>query len=231
MFIRLPMHVSPLSWIGFACALVAAGIMIYYLWRRPPLDAAGKSVMMLGVGVLPIMVAMIGNMEGLAATEKQGFCGSCHTMDMWIEDANDPESESLAAIHSRTTKFGGKSCYVCHKDYGMFGYAMTKLGGMGHVYKFLSEWMWYDRDEVLDKIHIARPFKNENCMQCHSTTGAIWSGTQDHAGLVGDLRSGETSCVSAGCHGYAHPFSKPEDETPSAEEVHSSIHGSGVEAP
>lgn len=217
------MHASPLSWIAFACALVAAGIMVYYLIRRPPLDAAGKTVMLLGVGILPIAVAMIGNMEGLAATEHQQFCGSCHTMDMWIEDANDPDSDSLAAIHSRTTKFGDKSCYVCHKDYGMFGYAMTKIGGMGHVYQFLTEWMWYDREEVLDKIHIARPFKNDNCMQCHSTTGRIWTDTQDHAGLVGDLRSGETSCVSAGCHGYAHPFSKDDEKTPSTNEAHTSL--------
>jgi nitrate/TMAO reductase-like tetraheme cytochrome c subunit len=219
------MHVSPLSWIALTCALVAAFIMLYYLVRRPRLDAAGKTVMMLGVGVLPIMVALIGNMEGFEATERQGFCGSCHTMDPWIEDANDPNSESLAAIHSRTHKFGGSSCYVCHKDYGMFGYVMTKLGGMGHVYKFLSEWMWYDRDEVIKKIHIARPFKNQNCMQCHSTTGAIWSGTADHAGLLEDLRSGETSCVSAGCHGYAHPFSKPEKETPSGAEAHTATYG------
>ena len=55
------MHVSPLSWIALTCALVAAFIMLYYLVKRPALDAAGKTVMMLGVGVLPIMVAMIGN--------------------------------------------------------------------------------------------------------------------------------------------------------------------------
>ena len=200
-----------------------------YLIRRPPLNARVKGLLMLGVGVLPIMVAMIGNLEGLHATEQQAFCGSCHTMDMWIEDANDPESGSLAAIHSRTNKFGGSSCYVCHKDYGMFGYAMTKIGGMGHVYKFLSEWMWYDRDEVIDKIHIARPFKNDNCMQCHSTTGAIWAGTADHHGLLEDLRTGETSCVSAGCHGYAHPFSKPDEETPSDAEVHTAIHSGAPE--
>jgi cytochrome c-type protein NapC len=217
------MHISPLSWIALACALVAAGIMLYYLVRRPRLDAAGKSVMMLGVGVLPIMVAMIGNIQGLAATEHQSFCGSCHTMDMWIEDANDPESETLAAIHSRTQKFGDKSCYVCHKDYGMFGYAMTKIGGMNHVYEFLSEWMWYDRDEVIEKIHISRPFKNENCMQCHSTTGRIWNEVADHNGLTEDLRTGETSCASAGCHGYAHPFSKPDEETPSDAEVHTAL--------
>ncbi len=218
------MHVSPLAWIALTCALVAAGIMIYYLVRRPRLDLAGMSLMFLGLGVLPLMVALIGNMEGLAATERQGFCGSCHTMDMWIEDANDLNSTSLTAIHSRTKMFGDRSCYVCHKDYGMYGYALTKIGGMGHVYEFLTEWMWYDREQVIEKIHIARPFKNQNCMQCHSTTGAIWSGVADHKGLLDDLRSGETSCVSAGCHGYAHPFSKPDKETPSSDEVHTAIH-------
>lgn len=217
------MHISPLSLIAFACAVVAAGLMIYYLVARPPLNARVKLLMLLGVGVLPILTAMIGNMEGLQATEHQAFCGSCHTMDMHIADANDPNSDSLAAIHSRTVKFGDKSCYVCHKDYGMFGYAMTKLGGMGHVYKFVSEWMWYDRDEVLEKIHIARPFKNDNCMQCHSTTGKIWNEVADHNGLLDDVRTDQTSCASAGCHGYAHPFSKPDDETPSDGEVHSAL--------
>ena len=91
------MHVSPLSWIALTCAVVAAGIMIYYLVRRPSLDLAGMSLMFLGLGVLPIMVALIGNVEGLDATERQGFCGSCHTMDMWIEDANDPDSEYFCA--------------------------------------------------------------------------------------------------------------------------------------
>jgi NapC/NirT cytochrome c family, N-terminal region len=217
------MHASPLSWIAFACAVVAAGIMIYYLIYRPPLNTRVKLLMLLAVGVLPIMTAMIGNLEGLQATEHQAFCGSCHTMDMHIADANDPGSLSLAAIHSRTLKFGDKSCYVCHKDYGMFGYAMTKLGGMGHVYMFLSEFAWYDMEEALPKIHIARPFKNDNCMQCHSTTGRIWNGVADHNGLLEDLRTGTTSCASAGCHGYAHPFSKPDEETPSDAEAHSAL--------
>ena len=105
----------------------------------------------------------------------------------------------------------------------MFGYAMTKLGGMGHVYMFLSEYAWYDMEEALPKIHIARPFKNDNCMQCHSTTGRIWNGVADHSELLEDLRTGTTSCASAGCHGYAHPFSKPDEETPSDAEAHSAL--------
>ena len=213
------MHASPLSWIAFGSALIAAAILVHYLVWRPKLTAQVKVTLIMGLGVLPIMTALIGNMEGLAATEHHAFCGSCHTMDRHLEDANDPDSISLAAIHSRNNKFGDKSCYVCHKDYGMFGYALTKIGGMGHVYYFLTEFMWMDMDEALPKIHMARPFKNENCMQCHTTTGFLWNGVVDHAGLLDDLRAGETSCVSAGCHGYAHPFSKPDEETPSEAEA------------
>lgn len=50
-------------------------------------------------------------------------------------------------------------------------------------------------------------------MERHSTTGQIWDDVADHESLLEDLRAGETSCASAGCHGYAHPFSKlSEDE-------------------
>jgi hypothetical protein len=215
------MHASPLAWIAFGSALISAVILLNYLVRRPKLTGPVKGVLILGLGVLPIVTAMVGNMEGLAATEHQGFCGSCHTMDRHIEDANDPNSISLAAMHSRNPKFGDKSCYVCHKDYGMYGYALTKLGGMGHVYLFLTEFMWMDVDEALPKVHIKRPFKNENCMQCHTTRGYLWNGVADHQGLLDDLRAGETSCASAGCHGYAHPFSKPDQETPSEAEARS----------
>ncbi len=188
--------------------------MVLYLVYRPPLDWKTKGLLALGLGVLPIMTALIGNMEGLNATEQQAFCGSCHTMDLHIADANDPDSMGLAAIHSRTKMFGNRSCYVCHKDYGMYGYALTKLGGMGHVYYYLTDYAWEDAHETLSRVHIARPFRNDNCMQCHSTTGRIWNGVPDHEGLLDDLRADQTSCASVGCHGYAHPFSKPpQDET------------------
>jgi cytochrome c-type protein NapC len=98
------------------------------------------------------------------------------------------------------------------------------------VYEFVSGWMLYDREEVLEKIHIKRPFKNENCMQCHSTTGAIWTNTQDHVGLLEDLRAGTTSCASAGCHGYAHPFSKPQDGPPSPAQIYADGNGGKGEA-
>ncbi len=205
------MHVSPLSWIALGCAVVAAIIMVMYLVYRPPFDARTMGFLTLGLGVLPILTALIGNVEGFHAMEQQAFCGSCHTMDLHIADANDPDSMGLAAIHSRTQMFGDKSCYVCHKDYGMFGFVLTKAGGMKHTYLFLTDFAWEDARDSLPRIHIARPFRNENCMQCHSTTGWLWHNIPDHHGLLEDLRAGQTSCASVGCHGYAHPFSKPSE--------------------
>jgi len=212
-------HISPLSWIAFGSALIAAAILVHYLVQRPKLTGAVKSTLVLGLGVLPLFTALVGNVEGLEATEQHQFCGSCHTMDRHIEDAENPNSISLAAMHSRNPMFGNKSCYVCHKDYGMFGYALTKLGGMKHVYYYLTEFMWMDVDEALPKVHLARPFRNQNCMQCHTTKGYLWNDVPDHRGLLGDLRADKTSCASAGCHGYAHPFSKPAEETPSSVEA------------
>jgi cytochrome c-type protein NapC len=38
-------------------------------------------------------------------------------MGPYVRDAEDPGSQSLAAIHSRNNRFGEQSCYVCHADY------------------------------------------------------------------------------------------------------------------
>lgn len=208
------MHLSPLSWIALSCAACAAAILVWYLIRRPGLTLGVKGALFMGLGVLPVLTALLGNVEGFKVMKKREFCGSCHVMGAHVEDASDLESTSLAAVHSRVNMFGGDSCYVCHANYGMFGFALTKLDGMGHVYHYLTGFSSKPLEEALQEIHLRKPYKNENCMQCHSTQGAIWNDQPDHRGLLDDLRAGRTSCVGAGCHGYAHPFSKPPEETP-----------------
>ncbi len=206
------MHFAPLSWIALGAAAIAAAIAVYYLVRRPPLDGRTKVLLMFGLGFFPILTALSGNLQGFKTTEYQKFCGSCHVMERHIGDANDLASFSLAAAHSRNDNFGDRSCYVCHKNYGMLGYAFTKLDGMGHVYYYLTEYWSTPLDEAVETIHISEPFKNKNCTQCHSTRTKGYNEVPDHVGLQDDLRSGQTSCASAGCHGYAHPFSKTEEE-------------------
>ncbi len=98
---------------------------------------------------------------------------------------------------------------MCHADYGMFGAVMTKVGGMGHVYYYLTEYRSMSLEEAREKIHLRTPFNNNNCMQCHSTELDLWRKVPDHKSSLQDVRASRISCASGGCHGYAHPFTKP----------------------
>ena len=194
--------------VALVCAAAAALIVLVYLWRRPALTLGVQLWLLFGLGVLPLITAAFGNAAGLHATQQVEFCSSCHVMLAHTGDVLDLDSQSLAARHSRNKSFGQQSCYTCHADYGMFGAVFTKLNGMQHVYHYLRTYRHKTLEETLPELHLYKPFPNANCMQCHSTTNRLWLTLEDHASAVADVRSGKVSCASAGCHGYAHPFSK-----------------------
>jgi cytochrome c-type protein NapC len=202
---------SPLAIFALTCAGCATLTLVLYLIRRPPLTAASKLWLLVGLGVFPIGAAASGNIAGFERTKERTFCTSCHVMTPHGDDAQDPASGSLAARHSRNKLFGDESCYTCHADYGMFGTLTTKMGGMRHVWLYYTEFKDMPIDEAKRTIHIRKPYPNNNCMQCHSTTDTLFLKTKDHASSLEDIRSGIVSCASAGCHGYAHPFTKDED--------------------
>lgn len=194
-------------------SLGAAAILISYLVKRPPLDLRVKLWLLLGLGVFPALAAASSTVAGMQATTERQFCGSCHVMAAHYDDASDPASQSLAARHSRNPFFGDRSCYVCHADYGMYGYAMTKAGGLRHVYLYyLGGFSDMTLEEALKNIHLVKPYDNLNCRQCHTTTLHDWRRVPDHESLAAELESNEVSCASAGCHGYAHPFTKTQKE-------------------
>lgn len=194
------------------CAASAAAILLWYLIRRPPLNAATKVVLFLGLGFFPIGAAFTGNVVGFEQTTTRDFCGSCHVMEPYTNDAADPNSQSLAAIHSRNDLFGDRSCYTCHSDYGMFGTVVTKMAGLRHVYEYYTGFNELSIDEALPRIDLYEPFSNSTCTRCHSTTVSSWREQPDHLALGDDPSQSDVSCVSAGCHGPSHPFSKPVSE-------------------
>ncbi|HZO15322.1 MAG TPA: NapC/NirT family cytochrome c [Polyangiaceae bacterium] len=202
----------PVTWLGYVCvaaAVLAILIIGWYLRKQPRLDFTTKLVLLVGLGVLPAISAGSSTVTGMEATTKRHFCGSCHVMDPYVNDAGNPESQSLAARHGRNPFFGDRNCYVCHADYGMYGYPMTKLAGMNHVYQYyVRGWRNYTIEEALAKLHISKPYDNLNCRQCHSGTLADWGTVPEHVALEKELASNAVSCASSGCHGYAHPFSK-----------------------
>jgi cytochrome c-type protein NapC len=194
--------------LALASASVAAVILVWYLIKKPAFVLATQLWLFLALGALPILTAVSGNVAGYEATKSVRFCGSCHVMLAHTGDAHDPHSQSLAARHSRNPLFGDESCYTCHADYGLFGSVFTKLNGMHHVYEYLTKYRAIPLDQALPRLELYHPFPNHNCQQCHSMTTETWLDVEDHAASLSELRSGQTSCASEGCHGYAHPFSK-----------------------
>lgn len=202
------------NWLGFVAlgaSAAAAPILVWFLVKRPPLEVRVKLWLLLGLGVFPALAAASSTVSGMTATTHREFCGSCHVMDTHFRNASDPKAQSLAARHSRNPFFGDQSCYVCHADYGMYGYAMTKAGGLRHVYEYyLGGYRSMPLSQALEVIHLRKPYDNLNCRQCHTTTGSAWQRVPDHEALQNELASNRVSCASAGCHGYAHPFTKPQ---------------------
>jgi cytochrome c-type protein NapC len=207
----------PITWLGvvaIAAGLVASTILVAYLVKKPVLTIGVKLWLLLGLGVLPVTTAVTSTVAGMHATTARQFCGSCHVMDTHFRDSANAASQSLAARHSRNAFFGDNSCYVCHADYGMYGYAMTKAGGMRHVYEYyLGGYAQMSLEEFTRVIHLRKPYDNLNCRQCHTTTVSDWRSVPDHESLKNELVKNQVSCASAGCHGYAHPFTKTARES------------------
>jgi len=188
-------------------ALVAAGISAlilgWYLVRRPPLGRLTKILLLFGLGVMPLGVALTGNISGFEFTLKRQFCGSCHVMLPYTEDAADPGSNSLAAIHSRNHSFGEESCYNCHADYQLFGAMTTKVNGLKHLFYYVTEYANTGPDgEGGPPIHLYKPFRSGACMQCHSTTAKKY--VETHGDSLEAIRKGEMNCID--CHNDIHPL-------------------------
>jgi cytochrome c-type protein NapC len=177
-----------------------------------------------GFAVLPIGAGLSSNIAGFEHTRMRGFCGSCHVMEPFTDDASDPNSLSLPALHARNETFGTDNCYQCHSDYGMFGTVATKWGGLHHVWAYYIEgYADMPVEEALPQLELYRPFPNANCMRCHSTRIPSWLEVGEHRSLLEEIREGSAGCMGAGCHGPAHPYAGPDSheshEDPAAEEA------------
>ena len=206
--------IGGLGWASVAFAAVAAAILLVHLLRRRPIDATSKLWLLLGLGDFPIASAATSNVAGFQATQSRAFCGSCHVMIPHASDSIDPKSRTMSAIHARNAYFGNDNCYTCHKDYGMYGYVLTKMGGMRHVYLYLTEYRSMPLEQSRHDIRIMKPIPNSTCTSCHTTTAPRWEALPDHASSLVGLRDGTLSCASPGCHGYSHPNTKLGKELP-----------------
>ena len=209
---------SPLGIVALVCCALSAIVLLGFLIRRPPLTVRVRLALLFAIGVLPLAATATSNAYALHRTTEREFCGSCHVMATHLEDAVNPESNSLAARHTRNKFTGEQSCYVCHSDYSALGYPLTKLHGLNHVYQYyLNGYRQMPLEQFHREVRVAKPYPNSNCMQCHSGGLDTFQNVREHRALQADLISNTVSCASAGCHGYSHPFNKTE---PPAAQAH-----------
>lgn len=204
-----------LGWVAVGFAGLSAAILLVHLARRgrttdpdAPIAPTTKLWLLLGLGVFPIASAGSANVAGFQATQSRAFCGSCHVMEPHANDSNDPKGTSLSSIHAKNTYFGGDNCYTCHKDYGMYGYVLTKMGGMRHVYLYLTEYRSMPLEKAKHDIRIVAPISNQTCATCHTMQAPAWAKVPDHASALSKVKDGTMACTSPGCHGFAHPGTK-----------------------
>ena len=152
-----------------------------------------KWMLFLGVAVLPVPAILLSTAVGMERSKSVAFCSSCHAMDPFIADLQDPESERLAAVHYKNRYIPKNQCYSCHTDYGMFGTLEAKTAGMRHVYKDITgNWS--------RPIEIHAPYRYRICLNCHA--GAV--GFEElHQDEIRDVVDGNVICSD--CHELAHP--------------------------
>ena len=133
---------------------------------------------------MPIGVALTGNVAGFEYTLKREFCSSCHVMLPYTEDAADPKSDSLAAIHSRNKSFAGRELLHVPRRLQDFRRDDDEAErAQAHVLlRHLSTPNSGAYGENGPRIHLYKPFKNESCTRCHSTTAPNWLSVEDHGG-------------------------------------------------
>jgi len=187
--------------IALLMTVVAITLTLYTLifHHRRLMEHRAKWSIFVGICVLPIPALFVSIGVGLEQSKDVTFCNSCHTMDPFFIDMNNPGSATLAALHYRNRYIQREHCWTCHSDYGIFGTAEAKMDGLKHVYR-------YSFHTYKLPIQLKYPYDLSICLNCHAESALFQRPRNDpeaHAGVLEGVMNNEISCLT--CHGQAHP--------------------------
>ena len=192
-----------ISWLGFTAlglSALSAALILGFLIRAPQITGAVKLVLLFALFVLPTAAAMLGNASNLETTKTVTFCGKCHVMTSYVNNAHDKNALNLAALHGRLPAYHEEACYNCHSDYGMFGGVTTKLGGMRHVWDFYTnDWTKPGHEPPA----LYKPYDTRRCLECHAPLRQ--GAPLEHRVHAAKIEDHSVSCAAKGCHGPPHP--------------------------
>jgi cytochrome c nitrite reductase small subunit len=202
-------HTDPVEVWGtrFLVAVAVAGMAVLlftiFKYRGKTAGAVSWGLLAAGVLIFPLISTGLGTLIVFDRAERVEFCLSCHlTMKEFVQDMENPKSESLAAVHFKNKYIPDNQCYVCHTSYGMFGTVEAKQAGMIDVYKYFTH--TYHKP-----IKMREPYPNHDCLKCHLDS-ARWLKHDEHMAAKDDLLNDKMKCLD--CHGGDHPAHNIPDE-------------------
>jgi hypothetical protein len=178
-----------------AIILVGVVLVLYSLlrYRGNVVGPVSWGLLILGVAIIPGLTSGLGTVLVFERAEHVDFCSSCHlTMKTYVDDMENPKSDSFAAIHFKNRYIADDQCYICHTSYGLFGTVKAKEAGIIDVYKYYTHTFHLP-------IKLREAYPNTDCLKCHA--GSVkWQ--ESHADYKDAVFSGDMSCMQ--CHGLEH---------------------------
>lgn len=198
-----------MRWAGVLSVITAIFILLFveFIYRDRINRMNYRMLLIISLFVLPVIIGLGTSATVLETTKTVESCGSCHVMDPFVNDLQDPGSTTLAARHYKNKWIADYQCYTCHTTYGAHGTLAGKRDGFRHWLLFVTQ-TW---DEP---ISYSGSYPNMNCTACHAGTTSFQE-VPSHRALSSKLRANEVSCTS--CHGPAHPTPNERDDVPEVE--------------
>lgn len=185
---------------GIGIAAAVAGILllilVQHVYRKKMQHGTYRRLLLIGLFVLPMIVTWTTTKTVMEGTKSVQACLSCHVMQPFVNDMQNPSSPTLAARHYRNNWIAKDQCYSCHVTYGVTGTVEGKRDGFRH-------WLYYVTHTYADQIQYAGSYENSNCLACHQGT-AKWQRVKSHQALVAEFSTDRIACIA--CHGPPHPL-------------------------
>jgi len=124
------------------------------------MEPSDRWMLLVGFLILAPLGYVLNAGLAVSGAKSVAFCGSCHVMDGYVADLQNPDSEHLAAQHYQFRWIADHQCYTCHSDYGLFGDVQAKMAGLRHVW-------FYNVGGYELPLKIRNRYDNQRCLFCH----------------------------------------------------------------
>ena len=200
-----------MSVIVIAALLIVAAAIALLVGSRVEVTrtAGGKMLAFVALLILPVLVTWTGFNEQMDRATSTRFCLSCHVMQDFGKSLYIDDPSYIPARHFQNNQIPrDHACYTCHTEYTMFGGVKAKIRGVRHM------WVEYVLGAPKpEAIKLYEPFPNGECLHCHLGSRQFEEGSAHNKvpGLLQQVKAGQKSCVSSGCHEFIHDVASIKD--------------------